>query len=778
MDRASLDELTRAENATLAAVERRLSNLEIAEEFHVSVRTVESHIAALRRKLGVDTRAKLIAAARNRRGATVPLPRNSFVGREEHMDAVRGMLQRERWVTVVGPAGSGKTRLALELAAADDRSPVVVELEHADADQVVLFVAKAIHLTTDLRSDPVTACAVALGAQHYLLVLDNCDRVLDAVADLADALLAQAGSLTILATSRSPVGGSAEAVHELPPLPVDEHGAVQMFIDRAGSAVPDMQLSPEDIEVATRICERLDGLPLALELAAARLRHLPLAELEARLEVGFDALDRARPQSRHRTLEAAFDWTWDLLDDEERMVLARLAALPRTFDLALAETVTEPGAGAVVLRLLDRSLISPAEQTEPRQFRLLNALREFVLDRTDQDVAEGVRQVHAVYYAALAGDVARRARTDDRRSAAEFAASLCVDVNAAAQWAISHDPRLALALTTALAVGAEQYSPDAASLDSIARAASDARVRDVATPNQLLTLGIVLCYSNVDLATDLGTYALTMADDEPSQLAAHHLAGYAQAYQHKTDVAIEHFDLAESLAVALDDTWQLASVLQGRGIALRDHDAEAAIAAFESSIHAYAMAGDTMHVNNTRYMMAATAADAGIHLDQAQVWAKECVAYARESGNHHELAHALLALATLSASPEVDLLGLTEEFRNVGDLRCLTRAMLLLARDRPYAEQVPFLRQAIDVAEQAHDVANQIKAGERLIRAEWASGAHRAAFVEFGALTTLIGEDEARSRCPEEMRGQLARWDTTITEGRARGRGAREAVAD
>ena len=130
---ANRHELTRQETVVLAAVGRRLTNLEIAEEFHVSVRTVESHIASLRRKLGADTRAKLISAAELRRGSTVQVPHTSFIGRNGDLEAVRQLLERHRAVTVVGSPGCGKTRLALELAAAGDRVPVVTELEHAQA---------------------------------------------------------------------------------------------------------------------------------------------------------------------------------------------------------------------------------------------------------------------------------------------------------------------------------------------------------------------------------------------------------------------------------------------------------------------------------------------------------------------------------------------------------------------------------------------------------------------------------------------------------------------
>lgn len=772
---AGWDELTPREAEVLAAVERRLSNAEIAAEMYVSVRTVETHIAALRRKLDVDSRAKLITAARSRRSTAVQVPRNSFVGRGPDVEAARALLGRDRWVTVVGPAGCGKTRLALELAADDPHIPVVVELEHASAGTVVGTVAREIGLGVDSSRDLVSACGVALQAQPYLLVLDNVDRVADAVRDLVGRLLALAGSLTVLATSRSPLGASDETVYPLSPLPVEGHpesGAVRLFLDRASSAAPASQVSAADLGLVARICSRLDGLPLAIELAAGRVRHLPLPELASRLDDDFGALDRAGPVSRHRTLATAFDWTWDLLDDEEREVLSRLAALPRTFDLDLAEAVTTHGADRVVLRLLDRSLVSPAAKaSEPQRFRLLRPLRAFVLDRTDPAVVLDVRRAHAAHHAALAAAVHARARTDDSRAAAAEAARVCPEVNAALDWALRHQPGLALDLARSLAVGGEQYSPDLDSLGSIARVARDARVREIARPTDLLEIGIALCYGDLDLVAELAALALDRIADDGSELAARHLAGYAAAYRHDARTALSHLEVAERLADELLDMWQLASVRQAKGIALRRlGDADAAMAAFESAMRTYALAGDAMHVNNARYMMAATAAEAGSRTDAAVDWVEQCVTYARASGNRHELAHAVLTRARLTGGPdtEADLAAAVGTFRALGDLRCLARTYLLRAGRRPAAEQPPLLEQALEVARTANDHVNQEHALTGLVRAHWESGARPNAAAALGALVSLVGWDRATSRCPDEMHAQLERWSTAIAEGQAR----------
>ncbi len=775
------NELTSRESAVLAAVERRLSNAEIAAEFHISVRTVESHIASLRRKLGADNRAKLIDAARARRGTAVRVPQNSFVGRDGDLDTVRALLDRERWVTVVGAAGCGKTRLALELAAADGRAPVVVELEHATPGEVAGVVARAIGLGADSTGDLVAACGIALEPQPYLLVLDNCDRVTGAVRELVGRLLVLARSLTVLATSRSPVGGSDETVYPLQPLPVDEHaetGAVRLFLDRARSAAPTVRFSAADGESAARICRRLDGLPLAIELAAARVRHLPVPELAARLDEGFGSLDRAGPDSRHRTLEAAFDWTWDLLDDEERSVLSRLAALPGTFDLELAAAVAGPDADRVVLRLLDRSLVTRDAGTgEPRRFGLLDSLRAFVLLHTATEVRQQVRHAHAGYHATRAAGLAARARTDDSRAAADEVRRVSPEVTAALDWAVANRHELVLPLARALAVLVQQYSPQLGSLDGIARAARDPYVRNAAAATDLLEMGLALCYGDLDLVAGLAARAFELAADDPSRLAAHHLAGFSDAYRHRGRSALAHLDVAERLAEQCAELWQLGSVRQARGIALRGlelDDPHGAMTAFESAMRTFALAGDAMHVNNIRYMMAATAAEAGLRRQEAAAWAEQCAAHARSSGNHHELAHALLTRAALSGGPGVDadLAEAIEVFRAVGDLRCLTRGYLRLAGRSPVREQPPLLEQALDVARRAHDLDHQARALELLIRAHWEAGARDRAAATLGALMVVVGDEPAIGRCPEAMVAELDRWAASIAEGQARGRQA------
>jgi tetratricopeptide (TPR) repeat protein len=237
-----------------------------------------------------------------------------------------------------------------------------------------------------------------------------------------------------------------------------------------------------------------------------------------------------------------------------------------------------------------------------------------------------------------------------------------------------------------------------------------------------------------------------------------------------------HLDAAERLAAECDDVWQLASIRQAKGVVLRRQrdDLAAAITMLESAAETYALAGDAMHVNNCRYMMASAAADIG-NSDEAVSLIDQCAAYARAVGNHHELAHAALARAQFTPSPhdEATLHDAIEVFRASGDLRCLTRSYLLLAEQRPHQDQIPLLERALAVAEDANDRAHQTTVLERLVTAHWESGAQHQAAATLGVLIKLVGHDVATRRCPPAMAATLPQWRTAIAEGRARAGGGR-----
>ncbi|HEX7097691.1 MAG TPA: LuxR C-terminal-related transcriptional regulator [Acidimicrobiia bacterium] len=460
--------LTGREQEVLALLGDRLTNREIADRLYISVRTVESHVSTLLAKLGAENRRQLAALAADlslrRPRHNLPVRRDSFVGREADIADLHRLLESHHLVTLLGPPGVGKTRLAIEAAVSSiDRfrdGAWMVELTGlSNPDLVPLQTLAVVKGAAAPGADPTAALAEALRERQCLLILDNCEHLQQAVSAMAQRVVATADDVTILATSRVPLGGSGEVVFAVDPLPLpstDEdvggNPAVRLFADRAEASSPGF--SPDDQLTTIRdLVRRLDGIPLALELAASRTRTFELLELLIQLEAGSDVLAAPRPDSRHATLDDAIYWSYRLLDPPDQLLFTRLSVFAGSFTLAAAQSICADGelderlVAESLSRLVDHSLVTPVDLGRGRRYRLLEPIRAFARERGTVDVSAG----HAAYFADLTAEAASHLRGRAQQEWIGLIQDEVGDLQAAFEWAVANQPDLALKLFVSVA---------------------------------------------------------------------------------------------------------------------------------------------------------------------------------------------------------------------------------------------------------------------------------------------------------------------------------------
>ncbi len=351
----------------------------------------------------------------------------SFVGREADIEVIQGDLAGARLVTLLGPGGAGKTRLSQEVGEAvrrhlrdgvwlaelapvsDPEAVPQAVLTAVGARETVLYGAGAeeMRAVAERHDDPVERLVEHCARRRMLIVLDNCEHVIEAAARLVARLLERCPGLVVLATSREPLGVPGELVRPVEPLP--EPVALRLLADRGAAARPGFR-TEDDPEACAEICRRLDGLPLAIELAAARLRILTPRQIADRLDDRFRLLTSGSRTvlPRQQTLRAVVDWSWDLLDEDERDVLARLSVFARGCDLAAVEAVCGGGDAldplSSLASLVDKSLVVAAPAADgAMRYRLLETVAEYAAERLDERGHRlAAERAHLTYYRELA----------------------------------------------------------------------------------------------------------------------------------------------------------------------------------------------------------------------------------------------------------------------------------------------------------------------------------------------------------------------------------------
>src|SRR5215469_6742357 len=507
------------------------------------------------------------------RPGNLPFPVASFIGRSAELRRTADLLAGNRLVTVTGSGGCGKTRLAIELARRlEDRFAAgawFVDLETLRSGEHVLTEIAAVLGVEEPERGKTLAEAIAglLGVGSFLVVLDNCEHAAAAVSSAASALLAGAAGLRILATSRQPLSIPGEVSWRLPELTPED--AVALFVERARQASPDLTLdSDQQLAVINAICQRLDGLPLAIELAAARVRTLPLSRIAETLDQRIELLGDLPMTSRasHATLRASFEWSYSPLSAGERDLLAQLAVFAGGSSLDDLMAVCPDATVAKLARLVDRNLLMmrAGQDGEPR-YQMLQTVREFAAERLaeDADNATRVGRRHAERYLALA-ETAQSQLTGERQD--EWLARLAGDyrnLRAALTWCRDEPaPELCAKLATALTpywLARSQWTEFRLWLESADIAGAVPPALRARILNSRCFLEAWAGNAAVVPALAEQSLALLRGLDEPVEEGrAHGFIGFVLAHIQGPEAGRPHMERAFELLRAGGDDWGLA----------------------------------------------------------------------------------------------------------------------------------------------------------------------------------------------------------------------------
>jgi predicted ATPase/tetratricopeptide (TPR) repeat protein len=705
----------------------------------------------------------------------LPAETTSFVGREAELATIEDLLGLSRLLTLTGPGGSGKTRLALRAGAlASSRHPDgvwLVELAQIISPELVVPVtATALSIREEPGRPLLDSIIAGLAGRDLLLIVDNCEHVLDAVAELVNALLRGCAELRILATSQTRIGLAGEATWPVPPLmlpPPDTRDpsivaraeSVRLFCDRGALARPGFGLTAGNVDAVSEICRRLDGIPLALELAAARINALTAGQLAARIDDRFRLLAGAsrRGLPRHRTLQAAIEWSHDLLSEAEQICLRRLAVFAGGCTLEAAEAVCPGGPLApdlvfeTVTSLVDRSLLTVEERLGSMRYGMLESIHQYARQKLAKaGESEELSRRHLGWLL----DLAAEADLDgpDQGAWLDLLEADLDNFRTGLEWSLA-EPESALALAGALApfwivrghIGRGRSWLDAAL--AAAGPGCDPRLRAIALDGagQLAAVqGDVAAQrarqrESLAIWRELGDH-VRVASCLGDLGAAAHISGDYPAARAMYTEALE-------LASGTGQAQQMARSLSGLGrLALNAGDLTAATDYYTQSMARFSEVGDLRRATLILGNLGVVALDQGDPV-LAAARLEEHLGNARKLGDRKLIGGALTNLGMIAhnagdhdraAALHAEALGLAEQ---VGDRRlsavALTNLGLTALARKDFAAARAFHRRSLKLAEAVGERRCVAESLEAIAEADAAEGNAARAAVLFGASRAL-----------------------------------------
>ena len=690
--------------------EAGLTQEELAEAARISLRSVSDLERGVNRTARKDTallladalrlagpvRDRFVAAARGQAPSAevllalsaprnnLPAPVDSFVGRQAELAEIRAALPAHRLVTLTGPGGCGKTRLALEAAATQvqafaDGVWLVTLASVSDGSRLFEAVAQVLRVADTADEAIADTVEQWLRDRELLLILDNCEHIVTAVADLCERLLQGCGRLRVLATSREFLDVRGEHAIRTQPLTVPDDlalaalaDAVQLFLARAAAAAPSFRPDLADLGMVSRVCRRLDGLPLAIELVAARLRALSLAQLADRLDDKFWQITRGgrTDLARQRTLEAVVSWSYNLLGEDERRVFERMAVFPDHFTLEMTEAVVsdapvrEFDVVDIVASLVSKSLVTTVNGPDGLRYQLLEMLRQYGRDRLDERgeadrlqerllawAITGVEHLEAVVRTPAMDDALREAVID------------AVTYRAAMQWAAANGRQgAALRIASMVPFSHHRGIRLAEILDALDRAERAGQLDDAAAGHAWAAVAN-LAFELTDWSTALRACDLAVGHFLAAGLPR--LAAWTQYIGLHSAWGAGQHDVVDDLTRAAIASFRADRDEMGLGYSLwvaslRSTDLGAARDMAAEADELLRRAGAPMGVAHNAEGRGIIAFERG-ELSAAASFVAEAVKYFESYGNLGCAAHALEAAAVVIATADTQQMGMAAE---------------------------------------------------------------------------------------------------------------------